>query len=917
MSEPVLSAAQIEGLVGEVRADAEKRGETVRALGIPSRVPWTGPRHLGQGAAPIAVVWCPSPLAVREALVEAEADAAPGGVTVVVTDRDERELGADALARLARQRLLRVDPWKLALDRFGARNLDPRLSRHAWMADALLEGSEVRRVASGLLDADTAWGVVLGTRFGLPAWALDPEGLLRLAQEPAGLARYRAAPPPERAAALEYVERTVGPLARAWLEPEPGGVGLDPVALGLVLGVVTRAGGDPRAEKARTRLEAYVDDAFATGPLATRWAQLAERVVTLGEGGRDASASLGAAEDLLVQLKAQELAGESRVLASGATRRLDALAKALERVLEGPGADGLAELETRLAAALDHLEIGRSPGRARALAMAGRLARWLAGGGEGTGGAIRELEAEARAYALEGSRVDLARATLWMGEVHGGLQAAAMKLVERARRDAEAAASRFASHLVEAQGRAAGSLIPIEEALARRVAPLARERPVLVVVLDGLSFPVMHALAADLDSKRWVPLTPAGATGPDMVLAAFPTVTRVCRASLLCGRLTEGDQAVEARGFAEHDALRRAGGTREPRLFHKADLVDAESGGGLAREVREALADPEQRVVGAVINAIDDQLDKGGQLDPDWRIDRIPLLAQLLSAAHQAGRVVVVTGDHGHVPEHGTRAVEVGASAEGDRYRVPGVKLKEGEVLLTGPRVLVGGRREVVVPASAGLRYGSKKSGYHGGATPQEALVPLVVLHSGFEPPEGWRELRWPTPAWWNPPEVAGAVPGGRAIDAPVGPGQGMLFTGSRPPRKGEARTVAPPPAAPVVAPAAAMAGEARPSPGSNALADRLLASKRYGAQAARNFRQRVADETVRAVVAFLLERGGRATLDAVGRGCDINNVRLGGTISSIQRTLNFDEVAVLVVDPASETVILDLELLKEQFGLT
>ena len=88
-------------------------------------------------------------------------------------------------------------------------------------------------------------------------------------------------------------------------------------------------------------------------------------------------------------------------------------------------------------------------------------------------------------------------------------------------------------------------------------------------------------------------------------MAALPTVTEVSRTSLLCGRLTLGAAAQEKAGFASHAALlaqSRAG--TPPRLFHKGDLADATN---LAPEVRAAIADPHQRVIGVVYNPITDE----------------------------------------------------------------------------------------------------------------------------------------------------------------------------------------------------------------------------------------------------------------------------------------------------------------------
>lgn len=55
-----------------------------------------------------------------------------------------------------------------------------------------------------------------------------------------------------------------------------------------------------------------------------------------------------------------------------------------------------------------------------------------------------------------------------------------------------------------------------------------------------------------------------------------------------------------------------------PKLFHKGDLAD---GGNLASEVRSAIANPKQQVVGVVYNAVDDHLSGPDQLNQRWALE--------------------------------------------------------------------------------------------------------------------------------------------------------------------------------------------------------------------------------------------------------------------------------------------------------
>jgi hypothetical protein len=73
--------------------------------------------------------------------------------------------------------------------------------------------------------------------------------------------------------------------------------------------------------------------------------------------------------------------------------------------------------------------------------------------------------------------------------------------------------------------------------------------------------------------------------------------------------------------------------------------------------VRAAIADPHQRVIGVVYNAVDDHLSGPDQLHQRWTLEDLRLLLPLLREAREARRVVVITADHGHLLEDGTTQV--------------------------------------------------------------------------------------------------------------------------------------------------------------------------------------------------------------------------------------------------------------------
>src|SRR4051794_16954137 len=106
----VASAAELRALVSDLvqrEREHELGSLTYGVVGVHAAPEWAGDGLDVEGE-PVEVVACRSVLAVREALVEHE-----GGERrlVLLTDRSERELGLDVVARLARRKLHRLDPW--------------------------------------------------------------------------------------------------------------------------------------------------------------------------------------------------------------------------------------------------------------------------------------------------------------------------------------------------------------------------------------------------------------------------------------------------------------------------------------------------------------------------------------------------------------------------------------------------------------------------------------------------------------------------------------------------------------------------------------------------------------------------------------------------------------------------------------
>ena len=189
--------------------------------------------------------------------------------------------------------------------------------------------------------------------------------------------------------------------------------------------------------------------------------------------------------------------------------------------------------------------------------------------------------------------------------------------------------------------------------------PLARAQPVLLLVIDAMSMAVYRELERDLVWRGWVELVAEETPERPVVIAALPMVTEISRTSLLCGAIRSGNSSTEKDGFSAHPGLCSAcAPAAPPVLFHKGDLREV-GAAGLAPGVAGSIADPDQRIVGVVINAVDDHLAKGDQVRVSWTARHIRPMEELLEACRSAGRVVVLVSDHGHVLERETELRDV------------------------------------------------------------------------------------------------------------------------------------------------------------------------------------------------------------------------------------------------------------------
>jgi PglZ domain len=877
---PRADAAQIRALVAANRRADDRRS----ALAVHADPDWSGPDLLDGPDTRMRVVPCGSPLAVREALLDHEERA--GELLVLLTMCGGGDLGLDVRSRLVKGEVLPLDPFGSVLALFRASVLDPQLVSERWLIDDLIALAPVggwpeRQPLGGVLDIDLAWGVWQQARLGLPD---PPDGIpavLALGDRPeVGAALAALAPERRERVAGRWAGGAAGPVP-VMVDLLASGHDADLVALGCVAQVLWCPTDDAVLAHRQTVARARLEHVFGRDRLdqraAAAWGAAAEVALEVHD---NPPAVLDTAEQVLADAGAAELAVLSDSLPRGFEERLAILG----RSLAAGDPDGAVVALERVRG---HRHARR---RSHRVEMAEAAVRLLRRSQLPPVPAPTTFAAAAADYAADGAWVDEACQLLAEGDHVPELASGYARLCDAAGRQRRQVTGRFIELLADwsrSEPLADPRLVPVEQLLATVVAPVAAAAPVLLVVCDGMGLPVAHVLLRDLLAEGWAPATPAERDGWPVGVAVLPTVTEASRATLLCGQRTVGGQPEERAGFASHPALRTASSpTRRPVLFHKAGLVGS-SGAALPDEVRGLVADPDQRVVGVVVNAVDDHLARGDQLRVGWDLVSLRPLSWLLDAAAEAGRVIVLTADHGHVLDGGRSRYRPLAGAGGERWRTAPPPPGEDEVEIAGPRVLLGGGR-VVLPTDELLRYGVPKHGYHGGATPQEVLVPVEVLARRL--PDRWLHRPFAAPAWWT---------GDTAAAQPMPP------PAERPARKARVGVQ------PALFESSAAGLPVAPRAG---WVDDLLASPAFVANRQRARLPRpLADERLRGYLDLIDANGGAIPLAALSARTGEPQDTLRMALTLVQRLLNLDGAEVLAVR-ADGTVALNRELLAVQF---
>jgi hypothetical protein len=230
----------------------------------------------------------------------------------------------------------------------------------------------------------------------------------------------------------------------------------------------------------------------------------------------------------------------------------------------------------------------------------------------------------------------------------------------------------------------------------------------------------------------------------------------------------------------------------------------------------------------------------------------------------------------------------------GDRYRMNTESIKDGEIVFEGVRVeKATGQKKVTLAWSSDVRYAAQKRGYHGGANPQEMVIPLAILRgSNSTPSSGWKEVPPYEPEWWRTVgweaaiKIAGAE-GKRPRDFNAVKGLDLFEQ-----------------------------AKAKKDEASQTWIDALLESKIYLEQLKLAVRGGPQREVITMLITTIDARGGSIMKPSLAQALGVPLFRVDGLVQNISRILNVDGYEVLSFDRSTETITLNTKLMKTQFEI-
>ena len=749
----VLTDRQLAAQVSGWKRKREAK-EKPTVFGVRTDLEYTGAATITVDNEIYQVKSCRSDLEARELLSDEQTK---GSKTVLLFRIPHDRIGPDLLARFAAQRLLPIDPTSTLIELFGAKTIDPRISNHRSLIEALVQKAtqgDSYTSRAGVLDADLAWSILLD----MPEFADGRPDLIRL---------LRMSRTQETWQPIESLPTEIAPLFFQWIGERFGSalklIGAAIVEqgtpaelllpIGLSLGPLFRKCETDEASiraKALTRLEAYVGNHEIDKESARLWNDAAVAAIS-GMPPAELRTTASQVDKLLIAIKAESIAPEVILSKRGLNACFDILGETINSFLRRKELNGLDDLNDALTRLEAHrlAEPSDNQNRVEQTRMAARIALWTK----------RELDIDSQEqlsvqmlqYFRDSSYVDRAIGYISDSDARSEMEKAFQKVRKLASERRIAEQQKMAQSI--AQWNASQDkedILKVEDVIEKVVAPLAKEQKTLLLVLDGMSCAVFSQLIEDLTQRDWFTIAPESGVQP--VLAAIPSVTAISRKALFSGKVDASDKRTEAVAFSENQTLAPICTKAKPRLFLKGELSEP-GHSTLSDEVRDCLENSKHQVISILLNVVDDQLSGSDQLKIDWKIETIRYLSQILESAGTGERTVILTSDHGNVIEL-NQSRKIGEKITGgDRYREDGdIVDPEHEMRMSGKRIeQATGKAAVITAVTDQVRYANKKAGYHGGCSDMEVVIPLTVLQKDVNTaPAGWDFVDLVAPQWWS-----------------------------------------------------------------------------------------------------------------------------------------------------------------------
>lgn len=789
----------------------------------------------------------------------------------------------------------------------------------------------------GRLTLHAMWSTWLRHEYGLDLEAWGPSALLAWAASNGHGPRLAAALAGDAATGVH--DELTALLGRRFGEPAPAilrawlaerGTPLLGFAV-LCETLVPKAAGDPAIHTwLALKADAFLGPGAANKQRFKLLQRLAELVApALGELGRNDQrvvlrAALAAADALADEIVRAALIDSPRLLSSW-TQRLTEFGSLLAEAASQPSREhlDLALASRRRLEQHDRPRYSRDGRAAAELARAEaalRLLAWLvASDGRpipATTDRHQRSERLARWYIDEGAYLDSARqaARGSSADSFGAGITAVVARVDELRRDLD---RQFATSL--ADWPSTGRSVPIARALDRVAVAFLQGRParrLLMIMLPGMAWTQTLELLASLDedASRWGPLagpsTPVDGVPAPIVLATIPSITPISRCALLAGDRPElgilPGAGSDARRLAAHVGLGRCTPAGPAPLFHRNALADS-----AGSEILAQLRDPQTRFVAVILDPPDAPLSDAART-PAWRARSIRPFFELLDAARESGRAVLLASDHGHVPADRLQPTGERGARGGARWRpwTPETTVHAHETAFVPPKPSENselpvqdspiwaprGAQGVIAIHDEEHSHGPAGtiSGEHGGATLAELVTPTLLL--------GWEGMD----EHHSDPELAirAAVPP-RWWHLQVDAAQSTEAKSQRPPRKTLSPQLDLVPSTPT---------STIPAPTSHHPHTRRLLTSPIFVERTPDPRQR--ELVVRALEA-LLTHGASVDATSLARALNIPARRVGGFVVKASEVLNVDGYAVLHFDPIAQRAELHVERLLQCFELT